>query len=92
MTDDSSAQAGYDATADTEATGEQAAGDEAARAGRAAGDDPRVADVMERDVVTIGPEATVHELVLLLRQKTWAACRWSTPSGACWASSPRATS
>ena len=36
---------------------------------RAAGDDPRVADIMERDVVTIAPDATVHELVLLLRDK-----------------------
>ena len=36
---------------------------------RAAGDDPRVADVMEREVVTIAPDATVHELVLLLQQK-----------------------
>jgi CBS domain-containing protein len=45
------------------------AGDEAARDARAASADPRVADVMERDVVTIAPEATVHELVLLLREK-----------------------
>ncbi len=36
---------------------------------QAAGDDPRVADVMERDVVTIAPDATVHELVLLLQEK-----------------------
>jgi len=28
-----------------------------------------VADIMERDVVTIGPEATVHELVQLLQAK-----------------------
>jgi CBS domain-containing protein len=69
VSDDSSAQAGHDATADADAARDSAAGDEAARADRAAGDDPRVADVMERDVVTIGPEATVHELVLLLRQK-----------------------
>ena len=46
-----------------------ATGDEAARAARAAGDDPCVADIMERDVVTIVPDATVHELVLLLRDK-----------------------
>jgi len=31
--------------------------------------DPRVADVMEREVVTVAPDATVHELVLLLQQK-----------------------
>ena len=34
-----------------------------------AGADPRVADVMEREVVTVAPDATVHELVLLLQQK-----------------------
>jgi len=32
-------------------------------------DDRRVADIMERDVVTIGPDATVHDLVLLLQAK-----------------------
>ena len=32
-------------------------------------DDSRVADIMEREVVTIGPQATVHELVVLLQQK-----------------------
>jgi CBS domain-containing protein len=68
VSDDSSAQAGHDATAGTDAARDRAADDEAARADRAEGGDPRVADVMERDVVTIGPEATVHELVLLLRQ------------------------
>ena len=36
---------------------------------QAASDDPRVADVMERDVVTVASDATVHELVLLLQQK-----------------------
>jgi CBS domain-containing protein len=33
------------------------------------GDEPRVADIMERDVVTIGPEATVHDLVTLMRER-----------------------
>jgi CBS domain-containing protein len=32
-------------------------------------DDRRVADIMEHDVVTIGPDATVHDLVLLLQEK-----------------------
>jgi CBS domain-containing protein len=50
-------------------TGDAAAGDESARAARAEGDDPRVADIMERHVVTVAPDATVHELVLLLRAK-----------------------
>jgi CBS domain-containing protein len=31
--------------------------------------DKLVADIMERDVVTIGPDATVHELVQLLQEK-----------------------
>jgi CBS domain-containing protein len=31
--------------------------------------DTLVADIMERDVVTIGPDATVHELVMLLQEK-----------------------
>lgn len=69
-----SVDAGHDRAAKHEAGGGAAAsdetgGDETARSARAAGDDPRVADVMERDVVTIGPDATVHELVLLLRDK-----------------------
>jgi len=45
----------------TETTGTDAARD--------TGDDPRVADIMERKVVTVAPEATVHELVLLLQSK-----------------------
>jgi len=35
----------------------------------AAGDEPRIADIMERDVASIGPGATVHELVELLRAR-----------------------
>jgi CBS domain-containing protein len=31
--------------------------------------DPTIADIMERDVVTIGPDATVHELVTLLQKR-----------------------
>lgn len=41
---------------------------QSADAGQSA-DDRRVADIMERDVVTIGPDATVHDLVLLLQAK-----------------------
>jgi CBS domain-containing protein len=51
------------------AAGDAAAADESTRAARASGDDPRVADIMQREVVTIAPDATVHELVLLLREK-----------------------
>ena len=40
-----------------------------ADAARSTGGDPRVADIMESDVVTIAPEVTVHELVLLLQTK-----------------------
>jgi CBS-domain-containing membrane protein len=68
VSQDDSAQGGQAATG-TDAAGTAAADDEAARAERASDDDPRVTDVMERDVVTIAPEATVHELVALLRQK-----------------------
>jgi CBS domain-containing protein len=46
-----------------------AAGEEARRAAREAGADPRVADIMEREVVTIAPDASVHDLVLLLRER-----------------------
>jgi CBS domain-containing protein len=31
--------------------------------------DPTIADIMERDVITIGPDATVHELVTLLQDR-----------------------
>ncbi len=31
--------------------------------------EPKAADIMERNVVTIAPDATVHELVQLLREK-----------------------
>ena len=53
---------------------DHAAADAAAAAGASEGattdaDDTRVADIMERDVVTIAPDATVHELVLLLQEK-----------------------
>lgn len=36
---------------------------------RKPGDEPRVKDIMERDVVTIGPDATVHELVVLMGER-----------------------
>ena len=78
VSNDDSASAQQGATADKAAgdkaaggaTAGGAAGDEsAARTARAQGADPRVADIMEREVVTIAPDATVHELVLLLRDK-----------------------
>jgi CBS domain-containing protein len=62
-------KAAHDKAADQKAADREAVGEESARATRAEGDDPRVADIMERDVVTIAPDATVHELVLLLRDK-----------------------
>jgi CBS domain-containing protein len=78
VSNDDNASAQQGATADKAAgdkaaggaTAGGAAGDEsAARTARAQGADPRVADIMEREVVTIAPDATVHELVLLLRDK-----------------------
>ena len=51
-------------TTDVNDTGETGEAGEAGEAG-----DTLVADIMERDVVTIGPDATVHELVQLLQEK-----------------------
>jgi len=53
-----------DAGSDADAGGADAGGG----TGQSA-DDRRVADIMEHDVVTIGPDATVHDLVLLLQEK-----------------------
>jgi len=70
VTHEERAIAGQGAAADSGATDGAAAADETgARAARAAGADPRVADIMERKVVSTTPDATVHELVLLLRDK-----------------------
>ena len=58
---------GADAKGDAGAAAAEGA-DASAAAGTGA-DDTRVADIMERDVVTIAPDATVHDLVLLLQDK-----------------------
>ena len=57
-----------------EGAGQGAEASQGADAGQGAeasqgADDRRVADIMEHDVVTIGPDATVHDLVLLLQEK-----------------------
>jgi len=65
VTHEESAGTGQGAAAGQEARAEETG----ARAARAAGADPRVADIMERKVVSTTPDATVHELVLLLRDK-----------------------
>jgi CBS domain-containing protein len=36
---------------------------------RERGAEPRVEDIMEREVVSIGPDATVHELVVLMNER-----------------------
>jgi CBS domain-containing protein len=65
--DSDHAGTGADAKADASATAGEGADASAAADGGA--DDTRVADIMERDVVTIAPDATVHDLVLLLQDK-----------------------
>jgi CBS domain-containing protein len=43
--------------------------DDTGPTGAGVSDETRIADIMERNVVTIGPEATIHDLVKLLQEK-----------------------
>jgi CBS domain-containing protein len=64
----------------TDRDGEQVRHGDSDNAGAGA-DDRRVADIMERNVVTIGPDATVHDLVLLLREKDLGGVPVVDPDG-----------